>query len=137
VAAAIALRVRADGSQQYEPIAKFDPAQNKFVPLPLDLGPEGDRVFLIMYGTGIRFRSSLASVIATIGGVYAEVSFAGAQPDFVGVDQVNVLLPHSLAGRGEVDVLLTVDALMANRVLINIKTGGDSQHVPQNTKQPL
>src|SRR5262249_48475009 len=80
VAAAIALRVRADGSQQYESIAKFDPAQNTFDPLPLDLGSEGDRVFLILYGTGIRFRSSLSSVIATIGGAYAEVSFAGAQP---------------------------------------------------------
>jgi len=121
VAAAIALRVRADGSQQYESIAKFDPAQNKFVPLPLDLGSEGDRVFLILYGTGIRFRSSLSSVIATIGGAYAEVSFAGAQPDFVGIDQVNVLLPRSLAGRGEVGALLTVDAQMSNRVLINIK----------------
>jgi uncharacterized protein (TIGR03437 family) len=121
VAAAFALRVRADGSQQYESVAQFDPAQNKFVPLPLDLGPEGDRVFLIMYGTGIRHRSSLSSVIATIGGAYAEVSFAGAQPEFVGADQVNVLLPRSLAGRGEVDALLTVDAQMANRVLINIK----------------
>src|SRR5262245_3666679 len=100
---------------------RFDPAQNKVVPLPLELGPGGDRVFLMMYVTGIRFRISLSSVSATIGGAYAEVSFAGAQPDFVGVDQVNVLLPRSLAGRGGVDVLLTVDAQMANRVLINIK----------------
>ena len=39
----------------------------------------------------------------------------------MGVDQVNVLVPGSLAGRGEVDVLLTVDAQMANPVRINIK----------------
>src|SRR5262245_28816125 len=29
---------RADGSQHYERIAQFDPAQNNFVPLLLDLG---------------------------------------------------------------------------------------------------
>jgi uncharacterized protein (TIGR03437 family) len=53
--------------------------------------------------------------------VYAEVIFAEAQSDAVGVDQVAVLLPRRLAGRGEVDVLLTVDGKMANPVRINIK----------------
>jgi len=57
----------------------------------------------------------------TIGGAYAEVSLTGAQADSVRVDQVNVLLPRRLAGRGEVDALLTVDARIANRVLINIR----------------
>jgi uncharacterized protein (TIGR03437 family) len=121
VAAAVALRVKADGSQQFEPVSQFDAAQNKFVSIPLDLGPTTDRVYLILFGSGIRFRSSLSSVIATIGGTYAQVSFAEAQPGLVGVDQVNVLVPRSLARRGEVDVLLTVDALMANPTRINIK----------------
>ncbi len=121
VAAALALRVKADGSRQFEPIAQFDAAQNKVVPLPLDLGPESDRVFLILFGSGIRFRGSLSAVIATIGGAYAQVSFAETQPSLVGVDQVNVFVPRSLAGRGEVDVLLTVEAKMANPVRINIK----------------
>src|SRR5262249_45540728 len=121
VAAAIALRVKADGSQSYEPTAQFDAAQNKFVARPLDLGPEGEQVYLLLFATGIRHRSSLISVIATIGGVYAGVSFAGAQPDFVGVDQVNVLVPRSLAGRGEVEVLVTVEAQMANPARIQIK----------------
>jgi len=44
---------RPDASQHYESIARFYPAQKKFVPLPFDLGPEGDRVFLIeMRGSG-------------------------------------------------------------------------------------
>jgi hypothetical protein len=34
---------------------------------------------------------------------------------------VEVLIPRNLAGCGEVDVLLTVDAQMANPVRINIK----------------
>jgi len=121
LAAAVALRVKADGSQSYEPIAQFDSAQNKFVARPLDLGPEGEQVYLLLFGTGIRHRNSLSSVIATVGGAYAEVSFAGAQGDFIGVDQINVLLPRNLVGRGEIDILLTVDALMANPARVSIK----------------
>ena len=129
LAAAFVRRVKADGSSSDQPIAQFDTAQGNYVPLPIDLGPQTDRVFLILFGTGIRFRSSLSSVIATIGGVYAEVSFAGAHPGFVGVDQVNVLLPRSLAGRGEVDVLLTVDAQLANPVRINLSVGSNGTPV--------
>jgi len=121
VAAAVAMRVKADGSRSYEEIAQFDAAQKSFIARPLDVGPEDEQVFLILFGTGIRFRSSLSHVIATIGGAYAEVSYAAAQPGFVGLDQVNVLVPRSLAGRGEVDVLLTVEAQMANAVTFNIK----------------
>jgi uncharacterized protein (TIGR03437 family) len=121
VAVALARRFKADGTLSYEEVAQFDAAQNRFIPRPLDLGPESDQVFLLLFGTGIRFRSSLSAVIATIGGADAEVSFAGAQGDYVGLDQVNVLLPRSLSGRGELEVLLTVEAQMANPVRISIK----------------
>ena len=121
VAAAVALRVRADGSQSYEETAQFDAVQGRFVVRPIDLGPESDQVFLIVFGTGIRFRSSLSAVTVTIGGTNAEAGFAGAQPDFIGVDQVNVRLPRSLAGRGEVDLSLAVDAQMANPVRVSIR----------------
>jgi uncharacterized protein (TIGR03437 family) len=113
--------VKADGSQSYEPIAQFDAAQNRFVASPLDLGPGTDQVYLVLFGTGIRHRSSLASVIATIGGANAEVSFAGVQVDFVGLDQINMPVPRSLGGRGEVDVLLMVESQMANAAPVNIK----------------
>ncbi|MGH9842022.1 MAG: hypothetical protein ACREEM_24965, partial [Blastocatellia bacterium] len=54
VAAAVALRARADGSSLYEPIARYDSTLNppRFVSVPLDLGPTTDTVFLILYGTG-------------------------------------------------------------------------------------
>src|SRR5512144_1239719 len=80
-----------------------------------------DRVRLILSGTGFRFRTSLSNVIVTIGGAYAEVVSAGAQSSSAGVDQVEVLVPRSLAGRDEVDVLLTVDGLIANPVKITIQ----------------
>ena len=58
---------------------------------------------------------------AKIGGVDADVKFIGAQNDFAGLDQINILVPRSLAGRGEVDLILTVDGVQANVVRISIK----------------
>lgn len=116
VAAAVALRIRADGSQSYEPVAVFDQAQNRFVARPIDLGPATDQVFLILFGTGLRGRSSLSTATALIGGENAEVLYVGPQGDFVGLDQVNVRLPRTLAGRGEVDLALTVDGRASNIV---------------------
>jgi uncharacterized protein (TIGR03437 family) len=125
LAAAVALRIKNDGSQIYEPVAFFDQSQNKFVPLPIDLGPDlgsaSDQVFLILFGTGIRNRSALSTVIAQIGGENAEVLYAGAQGGFVGLDQMNVRLPRLLAGRGVVDIVMTVDGKTANTVSVNVK----------------
>lgn len=121
VPAAVAERILANGSRTTVPIATFDATQNQSVPVPIDLGTANDQVFLAAFGTGFRFRSALTAVTATIGGIPAEVTYAGPQNDFVGLDQTNIRIPFSLAGRGEVDVVLTVDGLMANTVRINIK----------------
>src|SRR5262249_50511663 len=121
VAAAVALRVRVDGTQSFEPVAQFAAAANRFITSPLDLGPESDRVFLLLFGTGIRFRSSLSAVTARIGGVDAQVTYAGAQGRLVGLDQVNVQLPRELIGRGEVEIVLTVDGKTANTLKVGIR----------------
>ena len=47
--------------------------------------------------------------------------YAGAQGGFVGLDQVNVSLPASLGGKGEVEVILIVEGQAANVVKVNIK----------------
>jgi uncharacterized protein (TIGR03437 family) len=121
IAAAVVLRVKGDGSQSYEPVAQFDQGQNKFVGVPIDLGPASDQVFLVLFGTGIRNRGSLQTVTAMLGGVSYPVLFAGPQGTFVGLDQINVLLPRALAGRGDVNVGLLVDGQQANTVSVNIK----------------
>lgn len=120
VAAALALRARADGSQTFEAATRLDTATNRFVSVPIDLGAASDQVFAILFGTGLRNRSSLAGVTAQIGGTSAQVQSAGAQGG-AGVDQINVLLPRTLIGRGEVDIVLTVDGKTANTVRVNIK----------------
>lgn len=121
LASALVLRVKSDGSQSYEPVGRFDSTQNRFVAVPIDLGASNEQVFLLLFGTGWRFRSSLAGVTATIGGANCEVLFAGAQGDFVGLDQFNLRLPQSLKGRGDVNILLSVDGKAANVVSVNIK----------------
>ncbi len=121
VPAAVVFRRKADGSESFEPVAQFNQSQNRFVATPIDLGPVTDQVSLILFGTGIRFRSAWSAVACGIGGASAPVSFAGAQGGFVGLDQVNVSLQRSLAGRGEVDVVLMVDGKTANTVRIAIK----------------
>ena len=119
-AAALALRVRPDSSETYEPVAQFDQAQNSFVSLPIDLGPEAEQVFLVLFGTGIRFAGP-GTVMAKIGGMAVDVLYAGPHGEFVGADQVNLRLPRSLAGRGQVDVFITVDGQTSNTVRVSIQ----------------
>lgn len=121
VPAAVALRIKANGEQTYEPVVQFDQAQAKFVAVPLDLGSATDQLYLIPFGTGFRNRSALSAVSCTIGGANAEVIYAGAQGQLVGVDQANILIPRSVAGRGNVDLVFSADGKTANTVSINIK----------------
>lgn len=119
--AALLLRVKGDGAQSFEPVARFDSQQNRFVAVPIDFGAANDQVFLVLFGTGLRYRQTLSSVTSTIGGVDAETLFAGAQGGLVGLDQVNIRLPRSLTGRGEVDAVLTVAGKAANTVRVTFK----------------
>lgn len=86
----------------------------------LSVGTTAKPNFLVLYGTGLRRRSSMANVKVLIGGAQAEVSFLGAHSRLVGVDQMNIKLPQSLRGRGNVDVVVTIDGKTANTVTINI-----------------
>jgi len=121
IAAANVQRVKANGNQSYEIVSQFDFARSQLMPVPIDLGTAGERVYLALYGTGVRNRRELSTVSATVGGINAEVTYAGAQQNFVGVDQINVMIPRELAGRGEVDVVLKVEGRPANVVKVKIK----------------
>ncbi len=121
VAAAAVVRVTADNQQRFESAVRYDLLQNRFVAVPIDLGPENEQVFLVLFGTGIRNRASLSSVSAKVAGEPVEVLYAGEQGGFVGLDQINLRLPRSLIGRGEVDVVLTVNGRSTNPVQISIR----------------
>jgi uncharacterized protein (TIGR03437 family) len=121
VPAASVLRIKADGAQSYEAIAIFNPATSRYEAVPIDFGATTDQLFLIAYGTGWRYRTTLANVTATIGGIACEVLYAGTQGALVGVDQTNIRLPRALAGRGTVEASVSVDGKTANAVSLSFK----------------
>ncbi len=122
VPAGVAVRVRG-GIQTFLPIARLDNTLNppQFVPAPIDLGPAGDQVVLVLFGAGVRKRPDLSAVKMTIGGLETQPDYAGVAPGFVGLDQINSLIPRSLAGRGVVDVIVRADGATANTVRIAIR----------------
>jgi len=120
LAAAFILRVAADGTQTVEPVATTDDA-GRIVALPIDFGPATDRLFLQLYGTGIRGRLRLQDVSVTISAVGGGINYAGAQGQFPGLDQVNVLLSRQLVGRGDVEVTLRVEDQLSNVVRLRVR----------------
>jgi uncharacterized protein (TIGR03437 family) len=78
----------------------------------------GDTVYLVVYGSGM---GSATTATATIGGVPATVAYAGAQGTYQGLDQFNIVIPASLAGKGKVDVVVTAGGKPSNPVNITIQ----------------
>jgi uncharacterized protein (TIGR03437 family) len=115
VASATAVAVDAAGTQR--PLAVYA-CGTTCEPVPLDVST--NTVVLSLYGTGIRFRSTLDAVRVTIGGLPAAVLYAGAQGQYIGLDQVNVAVPRELAGRGVVNVVLSVAGVSSNPVTIAV-----------------
>ncbi|MEO6724718.1 MAG: CHRD domain-containing protein [Blastocatellia bacterium] len=83
-------------------------------PVPVDTGN-----FVMLFGTGLRYGSTAVTI--NLGGSSITPSFTGAQGQFDGLDQINFQIPQSLAGRGAVDLTVTVDGKTSNTVKLNIK----------------
>jgi uncharacterized protein (TIGR03437 family) len=75
-------------------------------------------VVLQFYASGIR---NAGEVRVRIDGEEVAVLYSGAADRFSGLDQVSVQVPRSLAGRGEVEVLLTKDGQTAGPVRLQIQ----------------
>jgi uncharacterized protein (TIGR03437 family) len=116
---AAAFFVRASGANQQPAQLIFQcPSGGPCSATPIDLGPSSDQVVLELFGTGLRHG---ARVTATIGGFPGTVLYAGAGGGYAGLDQVNVLAPRDLIGKGEVPIVLTVDGKQANPVTAAFK----------------
>jgi uncharacterized protein (TIGR03437 family) len=120
VAAAVAVKVASDGTQVLESVYQCGATSGSCTATPIDLGSETDQVILLLFGTGIRGASSAAAVQVQVGGINAEVLGEAPQGQYAGLDQVNVLLPGSLRGSGDVNVALVVNGTPANIVTIRI-----------------
>ncbi len=90
-------------------------------PLPITVSNSNSQTFVTLYGTGLRNRSSLNSVVVTAAGHTLSVQYAGAQGQYPGLDQINVLVPASLAGAGVVTLDITVGGLSANSVQLQFQ----------------
>src|ERR1022692_3944488 len=115
--AALVLPVISGTQQPLQPVYQL--SGGNVIPLPINLGPSTEQIYLEMYGTGIR---NAKSVTVTVGSLSVPVLYAGAAPGFAGEDQVNIgPLPQSLAGKGSVNILLTADGQAANTVNVTIQ----------------
>jgi uncharacterized protein (TIGR03437 family) len=115
-AAAYVTRVALDGTTTNEPIYSLQ--NGVLTPIPTDITPSSGQAYLILFGTGLRNRGA-AQVLMNGGDL--QVLYAGPQPSFPGLDQVNVLLPRTLHGSGSMRLDLTIGGLFVNPVYITIK----------------
>lgn len=85
---------------------------------PISAGSASSPAYLTLFGSGL---GGATSATATIGGVDAAVSYAGPQGVYPGLDQYNILIPPSLAGKGKVEVVVTAGGLPSNPVTVTIQ----------------
>ena len=94
------------------------PAARSCLAAPLSVGGAGDTLYVELYGTGIR---GAASVQVFAGGQSVPVLYAGGVAGYAGLDQVNLSIPRSLAGAGDVRVYVVADGAMSNAVVLNVQ----------------
>lgn len=117
-AGAYVYRLHADGTSELDPTVNCTATCAN---APIDLSSATDQIALELFGTGIRGRAALSDVRVSVGGVLVTPSYAGPQPQYPGMDQVNIPLPRTLAGRGESYIDLSVKGQHANVVTIYAK----------------
>lgn len=76
----------------------------------------GDTLYLILFGTG--FRHATTPVTCVAAGRTMTATFAGAQGQFPGLDQINLPLDASLAGAGTVTLSCLADGRASNAVTL-------------------
>jgi uncharacterized protein (TIGR03437 family) len=91
------VRVNADNLQTIEPIFTEQGGHIQEVPIDVSTG----QVYLILFGTGFDDPVSNQGELGIPGGaINFTATYVGPQSQFPGLDQINILLPNSLAGNG-------------------------------------
>jgi uncharacterized protein (TIGR03437 family) len=102
-------RVRGDGSRVIESLFERD-AAGRVLPRPISM-PDGDFVYLTLYGTGFGLQNTTYSQdldvqLGSLSLHYGAVAYPA--PNFTGLDQINMLLPREARGQGDVTLTLMV-----------------------------
>ena len=87
------------------------PAARSCLGSPLSQGASTDTLYAALYGTGIRGATTVQCFVA---GQSVPVLYAGPVSADAGLDQVNISIPKSLAGSGNVRVYLIADGVASN-----------------------
>jgi uncharacterized protein (TIGR03437 family) len=103
---AAASAVRISGHAEV-PVAVTACAGSICTSVPIDLS--GAPVYLSLYGTGFALAATSRST-CSIAGQTLSVAYAGPQMQLAGLDQINVLLPVTLAGAGNASVSCSLGA---------------------------
>jgi uncharacterized protein (TIGR03437 family) len=116
LAAADVTNVSSTGAVMTTPSVSL--ANGVYTAAPIDVS--SGSTYLVLFGTGLR---NVPALRATVDFTDTTVTYAGPQPSFPGLDQVNLLLPASLAGSGCVDVNLSTGSLglVSNTVYVCIR----------------
>ena len=104
-----------------ETLARFDTTLQRWVGVPVDVSQANEQVVIEVYGTGLRNRSNVANVSVTLGDVLLTADTASAHASSPGLDQLTFVVPPSLSGRGEVNLVVSVDGQATNLVTVTIK----------------
>ena len=84
---------------------------------PFSVTTDGQPTPVTIFVTGLDLATAPT---VTIGGVPAEVLFYGNAPGFAGLQQINAMLPPSLAGAGRVPVVVTSGGSASNVTYITL-----------------
>jgi uncharacterized protein (TIGR03437 family) len=73
----------------------------------------------VLFGTGFRFQSG--APLAAAAGLTLTPIYAGSQGQLVGLDQINFVIPETLRGKGETDLVFQFDGQSANAIRIKVR----------------
>ena len=127
VPTAFVTRVADNGAQTIETIAQL--VNNRWQTKAINLGPNGERVFLSLFACGLRGLPNsdgnsgngvAENVRVLLGGNEVTPIFANKQGSLVGVDQINVEIPRALIGRSRVKISVQGGNFVSNEVEIEI-----------------
>lgn len=78
------------------------------------------QTILELYGTGLDYATASGTQVM-FGEVAGMVQYAGPGGGFPGLDQINVVIPQSLAGKGSVPIMVSTGGMTSNTVNVTIQ----------------
>ena len=79
-----------------------------------------ENYYLVLYGTGFRYRNALSDVAVKLNNVSLPILYAGLTPGVNGLDQINVELPATFLQRGTMSLTWSVENEQGNPLQVTL-----------------